>query len=85
MSMNRDDGERVNGIGKSGANGKRRFMRAMMDVHFDANRWLSQFRPGDPLLARVVLAAAPASPQTAGMQGADLLRQLVLDPVYQLK
>ena len=85
MSMNRGDGERVKDIGKPGANGRQRFMRAMMDVHFDANRWLSQFRPGDPLLARVVLAAAPASPQAAGMQGADLLRQLVLDPVYQLK
>ena len=85
MPMNRDDGERVKGIVKPGANGKQRFMRAMLEVHFDANRWLSQFRPGDPLLARVVLAAAPASPQTAGMQGADLLRQLVLDQVYQLK
>ena len=85
MSMNRDDGERMKDIGKPGANRRQRFMRAMMDVHFDANRWLSQFRPGDPLLARVVLAAAPASPQAAGMQGADLLRQLVLDPVYQLK
>ena len=85
MSMNRDDGERMKDIGKPGANRGQRFMRAMMDVHFDANRWLSQFRPGDPLLARVVLAAAPASPQAAGMQGADLLRQLVLDPVYQLK
>ena len=85
MPMNRDDGERVKGIGKLGANGKQRFMRAMMDVHFDANRWLSQFRPGDPLLARVVLAADPASPQAAGAQGVDVLRQLVLDPVYQLK
>ncbi len=85
ISMNRDDGERVQGIAKPGANGKERFMRAMMDVHFDANRWLSQFRPGDSLLARVVLAADPARPKAAGAQGVDMLRQLVLDPVYQLK
>ena len=85
MRMNRDDGERVKDIVKPGANGKQRFMRAMMEVHFDANRWLSQFRPGDPLLARVVLAADPASSQAAGMEDADMLRQLVLDPVYQLK
>ena len=85
MPMNRDDGERVKGVGKLGGDGKERFMRAMMDIHFDANRWLSQFRPGDPLLARVVLAADPANPQPAGMQGIDLLRQIVLDPTYQLK
>jgi hypothetical protein len=57
----------------------------MLDIHFDGDKWLSQFRPGDPLLARVVLAADPASPPAATTQGADVLRQLVLDPVYQLK
>ncbi len=85
MAMNRDDAERAKDIGNPGANARERFRRAMMDVHFDANRWLSQFRPGDPLMARVVLAADPANPQPAGMQGIDLLRQVVLDPMYQLK
>ena len=85
MSMNRDDGVKLKGIGKLGADGKERIMRAMMDIHFDSDKWLSQFRPGDPLLTRVVLAADPASPAVSGAQGADMLRQLVLDPVYQLK
>ena len=85
MSINRDGGARVKGIGKLGGDGKQRFMRAMMDIHFDANRWLSQFRPGDPLLLKTVLPADTASVPVAGVQGIGMLRQLVLDPVYQLK
>ncbi len=84
MAMNREAGDNVKGLGKM-VDGKERFARAMMDIHFDGDKWLSQFRPGDPLLTRVVLAADPASAQTATAQGMDALRQLVLDPVYQLK
>jgi len=64
--------------------GRDRFVRALLDIHFDGERWLQQFRPGDPLLAKVVLAAAPVAPAGAA-QGVDRLRGLVLDPVYQLK
>jgi uncharacterized protein (DUF1800 family) len=64
--------------------GRDRFVRALLDIHFDGERWLQQFRPGDPLLAKVVLAAAPVAPASAA-QGVDRLRGLVLDPVYQLK
>ena len=84
MAMSRDAGDNVKGIGKSG-DGKERLARAMMDIHFDGDKWLSQFRPGDPLLIKVVLAADPASPPAAPAQGTDVLRQWVLDPVYQLK
>ena len=85
MSMNRADGERVKGIVKPGGDGRERFMRAMMDLRFDADRWLSQFRPGDPLLLKTVLPADTASVPVAVAQGIGVLRQLVLDPVYQLK
>jgi uncharacterized protein (DUF1800 family) len=84
MTMSRAAGDNVNGIGKV-EDGRQRLARAMMDIHFDGDKWLSQYRPGDPQLVKVVLAAEPAVPPPAGTRGADLLRQLVLDPVYQLK
>ena len=91
MAMNRDTddnvkaGDNANGIGKLGADGRQRFVRAMMDINFDGDKWLSQFRPGDPVLTKVVLASEPVSALAAGAQGIDMLRQMVLDPVYQLK
>lgn len=85
MSMNREDGERPKGAGKLGADGRERFMRAMTGIHFDGDKWLSQFKAGDPLLTRVVLPTDPVNGQLASLQGNELLRQLVLDPVYQLK
>jgi len=57
----------------------------MMDIHFDGGKWLAQFKSGDPLLTRVLLPADPVNTQIASLQGNELLRQLVLDPVYQLK
>lgn len=62
-----------------------RYQQAMADIRFDSDRWLAPYQ-GDPgRLPLVVLAQAPASPPPAGAQGVDLLRALVLDPVYQLK
>ncbi len=80
----RNAGSDVKGIGKAG-DGKERFVRAMLDIRFDGDKWLSQFQAGDALLVKVVLAADPAIPPGATAQGTDMLRQLVLDPVYQLK
>ena len=85
MSMNREDGEKPKGAGKLGPDGRERFMRAMTDIHFDGEKWLSQFKAGDPLLMRVVLPTDPVNGQLASLQGNELLRQLVLDPAYQLK
>ena len=86
LAMNREAGDNVKGSGQIG-DGRQRLQRAMMDIHFDGDKWLSQFRPDDPNLAKVVLAGPPAGQgaATMGLHGADLLRQLVLDPVYQLK
>jgi uncharacterized protein (DUF1800 family) len=68
------------------AEGRERYARAMMDVHFDSKLWLAQFPGGDQAeVWRVLLAAAPAAATTPDLQGMDLIRQLTQDPVYQLK
>jgi len=77
-------GDNVSGSGKPGIDSRQRFARAMMDINFDGDKWLSQFRPGDPVL-KVVLASEPVSAPVAGVTGIDLVRQMVLDPAYQLK
>jgi uncharacterized protein (DUF1800 family) len=64
---------------------RERFARALLDIHFDGERWLGQFRPGDPRLMKVVLAAEPAGTPNGAAQGLERLRELVLDPAYQLK
>jgi hypothetical protein len=65
--------------------GRQRYMQALLEVQFDGGKWLAQFEGRPELLPRVVLAAAPvvATPPTA--DGIELIRHLVLDPVYQLK
>jgi uncharacterized protein (DUF1800 family) len=65
----------------------RRFLRAMIDIKFSARDWLRPFQGREmPASAqRVLLAAAPAGEGANGAQGADLVRVLVSDPVYQLK
>ena len=64
--------------------GQRRFARAVADINFDPELWLSQFRAPEPLMTKVVLAMAPVN-APAKVQTVEGLRQLVLDPVYQLK
>jgi len=67
------------------AKARERLVRAMMFIRFDEDKWRSQFRVGEPPLVKVVLAGDPVNPQAAPAQGSDGLRQLVLDPAYQLK
>ena len=65
---------------------RERFIRAMMEVQFDGNRWLGQFDGRGPeAVQRVILAAAPVSEPLLGLDRMDLIRQLTQDPVYQLK
>ena len=66
--------------------GRERFIRAMMAVEFDSRRWLSQFGAEDAAhLQPVLLAMAPVNAPITEAQGMALIRQLVQDPVYQLK
>ena len=64
---------------------RERFTRALSDIYFDSERWMKSFPPGDPALTRVVLATEPASATGNAAQGVQRLRELVLDPAYQLK
>ena len=79
VAMNRPGDE------ASGAGVNARFVLTLSGVHVNGDKWVSQFAPGDPLLVKVVLGADPLSPPAASAQGIEILRQLVLDPVYQLK
>ncbi|MSQ72642.1 MAG: DUF1800 domain-containing protein [Betaproteobacteria bacterium] len=74
------------GLGQLGPEGRERLERARSAIRFDANRWLSQFQPGEvDAMRRVLLPADPVGSPKAGGDGRELMRQLVLDPVYQLK
>ena len=64
---------------------RERFTRALSDIYFDSERWMKSFPPGDTALTRVVLATEPASATGNAAQGVQRLRELVLDPAYQLK
>lgn len=67
------------------ADGRQRFLQAMLDVQFDGGKWLSQFDDRPQLLQRVVLASEPVTEPPPGSQGMELIRYWVLDPAYQLK
>jgi len=66
-----------------------RAMRMQQDYRFDADRWFAQFPATrtvrDPDLIRLVLASVPQTPPPSGANDRAYLRDLLLDPVYQLK
>jgi hypothetical protein len=62
-----------------------RLARAVADVHFDSESWLKPFAARDPAMTKVVLATEPAATTVSSAQGVERLRELVLDPAYQLK
>ena len=84
-AMARDSGANNVAGAPAGTEARERFARAVADIHFDSERWLRQFPAGDPALTKVVLAAVPATVVATTAQGIDRLRELVLDPAYQLK
>jgi uncharacterized protein (DUF1800 family) len=67
------------------ARARERLTRAMLAIRYDEDKWRAQFRAGEPPLTKVVLASEPVNAPAGAVQGADALRQLVLDPAYQLK
>lgn len=63
-----------------------RAMTRMPPPSFDSARWLAAFSPDrDPSVERLLLATAPIQPIRPGVRGIEWLRQLALDPAYQLK
>ncbi|MBS1188987.1 MAG: hypothetical protein H6R10_779 [Rhodocyclaceae bacterium] len=62
----------------------RRPPRGTLDMHFDSAAWLQRYR--DRASVQQALLALPAvQPPAAGASGLELLRALLLDPVFQLK
>jgi uncharacterized protein (DUF1800 family) len=83
----KDDPREDPGIQRVKRAARERFVRAMGDIRFDANHWSRDF-VGPPTRAeieRVVLAQAPVNPVADGTPVRELLKQLALDPAYQLK
>ena len=69
-----------------GQEGRERFMRAAATIQFDSGKYLAQFS-GQPYGAvkRAVLPGEPANPLNPEMNQQQLLKALLLDPMYQLK
>lgn len=82
-----DDPREDKGVQRMKQANRERFIRAMGEIRFDTNRWLRDFSGPSARadIERVVLAQAPVNPVAADVPMRDLLKQLALDPVYQLK
>jgi uncharacterized protein (DUF1800 family) len=76
----------MNRPARLGMDGRERFMRAAAAVRLDRSAWFARLQtvPGTSA-QRVLLAGAPARPEPSAMPEQELLRQLLLDPAYQLK
>lgn len=61
-----------------------RMVQALMDIRFDAQRWLAQF-PDRASVVAALLPLAPTGAPATDVQGVALVRALALDPAYQLK
>lgn len=69
-----------------GTDGRERFVRAAAAVRLDSAAWFGQLQAAPGTNAqRVLLAGDPARPVPSAMPQRELLRQLLLDPAYQLK
>jgi len=76
----------LKGVNKLDPETRERFMKALTDIHFDAQAWLNSL-PGQDAdaMRELLLAMAPVNDIEPGLQGMDLIRALTQDPVYQLK
>jgi uncharacterized protein (DUF1800 family) len=83
----KDDSGEDQGIARVKRATRERFIRAMGDIRLDTNHWSHEFAapPTQIETERVVLAQAPVNPIAADLPMRELLRQLALDPVYQVK
>jgi uncharacterized protein (DUF1800 family) len=63
--------------------GARRLLQAMAELHFSAHDWLTPFEGREAMVPLVLLAGPPAGNPSGS--GAEFLRALLADPVYQLK
>ena len=88
-AMRAQDFGQVKGAARMGQEGRERFMRAAATIQFDSSKYFAQFA-GQPygVVKRAVLPGEPAGFATdslSAMNPQQLLRALLLDPMYQLK
>ena len=85
-AMRAKDFGQVKGAGRMGQEGRERFMRAAATIQFDSGKYLAQFS-GQPygVVKRAVLPGEPANPLNPDMSQQQMLKALLLDPMYQLK
>jgi hypothetical protein len=63
-----------------------RYQRAMRSVRLDPARWPQELAAGSiDAVTRALLATSPVSPAPPLPERLALVRQLALDPAYQLK
>ena len=74
----------VKGAGRMGPAGRERYARAAAGIQFDSHTYLAQFAQDDAL-KRALLPGAPANPLSGDLTRPQLLKALMLDPMYQLK
>ena len=85
-NMRMNDLGKVPGAGRMGMEGRERFARAVADVRMDSSAWFGRLQTATGAAPqRILLAGEPASPLPGGMPERELLRALLLDPMYQLK
>jgi hypothetical protein len=76
----------LKGVNKLDPETRERFLKALTDIHFDADAWLHSLPEHDAAAMRkLLLASVPVNEIEPGMQGMELIRALTQDPVYQLK
>jgi hypothetical protein len=83
-NMRRNEGEKIQGAGRAGAEGRERLIRAAASIQLDSQKYLAQFSGSLPL-TQALLPGAPANPLPSDLAGPPLLKALLLDPMYQLK
>lgn len=70
-------------------NGRAAMMRSLMAMHFERAPWLKSFPATDPLrraaIERAVLPIAPVQASNAPSDSLKFVRDLALDPTFQLK
>ena len=76
----------VKNAARMGPEGRERFARAASSIQFDSGKFLAQFAGQSyGAIKRAVLPGEPANPLSAELNPQQLLKALLLDPVYQLK
>jgi uncharacterized protein (DUF1800 family) len=89
--MNRRGGAadlaRAPGFARMGEAGRERFVRALYEIQFDPQRWLTQLdgAVSQADIAGALVAREPVNTALVDADARETIRRLALDPVYQLK